>query len=223
MNREVSKYAKNIFFLCALRIFAVFALTSCGASIPVPTLQVVKVYTTAAAQPWLTEVSNCAVKRSVILSNVIDLTQADIAIRIGEPDKLTGPTFQIDREDLLIVTHRESPLQNLSIDQVRALFAGQGRTDVQVWVFGSGEDLQQVFAREIMRGGSVTSLARLSISPQQMSDTLNAEKNAVGLLGRHWKTGTVREVFSLPDQPVLAITAAEPQGAIKEILACLQK
>ena len=192
---------------------------SASASAP----QVVKVYVTAAAQPWLMEASTCASRSLVILSNVIDPAQADIFIRVGEPDKLTRPAFQIDREDLLIVTHRESPLQTLSTDGVRALFAGQGQADVQVWVFGSGEDLQQVFAREIMRGGPVTSLARLSVSPQQMSDTLNAEKNAVGLLGRHWKTGTVREVFSLPGQPVLAITAAEPQGAVKEILACLQK
>jgi hypothetical protein len=136
---------------------------------------------------------------------------------------LTTPAFQIDREDLLVVTHRESPVQNLSADEVRALFAGQGQADVQVWVFGSGEDLQQVFAREIMHGATVTSLARLAVNPQQMSNTLNSDKNTVGLLGRHWKTGTVREVFSLPDQPVLAITATEPHGAVKEILACLQK
>jgi hypothetical protein len=197
--------------------------TACAPVFTPPDPQAVKVYATTAAQPWLTEASNCAARSSAILSNVIDPVQADIVIRVGEPDHLTTPAFQIDREDLLVVTHRESPVQNLTTDEAQALFAGQGQADVQIWVFSSGEDLQQVFAREVMHGAPVTSLARLAVNPQQMSDTLNAEKNAVGLLGRHWKTGTTREVFSLPDLPVLAITAAEPQGAIKEILACLQK
>jgi len=205
-------------------LLAVFLLlTACAPVTPSITPQVVKIYTTAAAQPWLTEASNCAAGSSLILSNVLDPAQADIILRVGEPDKLTGTAFQIDREDLLVMTHHESPLQNLSADEARALFAGPGQADVQVWVFGPGEDLQQVFAREIMHGAPVSSLARLAVSPQQMSDAVNAEKNAVGILGRRWKTGTAREVFSLPDLPVLAITSAEPQGAVKEILACLQK
>jgi hypothetical protein len=207
------KFLLTILLLC----------TACTPTAASPTPQVVKVYTTAAAQPWLTKTSKCAAKSSVILSNVIDPAQAEIVLRVGEPDKLTTPAYQIDREDLLIVTHRESPVQNLTADEARALFAGQGQTDVQVWVFASGEDIQQVFAREIMRGTPVSSLARLAVSSQQMSDTLNNEKNAVGILGRHWKTGTVRDVFSLPDLPVLAITAVEPQDAVKQILACLQR
>jgi hypothetical protein len=207
------KFLLTILLLC----------TACAPLATASTPQVVKIYTTAAAQPWLTKASNCAALGSAILSNVIDPAQADIIIRVGEPDHLTTPAFQIDREDLLVVTHRESPIQNLTADEARALFAGQRQADVQIWVFASGEDLQQVFAREVMHGSPITSLARLAVSPQQMSDTLNADKSAIGLLGRHWKTGTTREVFSLPDLPVLALTAAEPQGAIKEILACLQK
>jgi hypothetical protein len=209
----MKKLLFTILLLCA----------ACAPTAASPAPQVVKIHATMAAQPWLTEASTCAVRSSLILSNVIDPAQADILLRVGEPDHLTTPAFQIDREDLLVVTQRESPIQNLSDEEVRALFAGQGQADVQIWVFSPGEDLQQVFAREVMRGTPVTSLARLAVSPQQMSDTLDNEKNAVGLLERHWKTGTVREVFSLSDLPVLAITPAEPQGAVKEILACLQK
>jgi len=222
MNREVTKYAKKFFFLCALCGFAV-SLSGCGAHVVPSTPTVVKIYVTAAAQPWLVEVSKCAAKSSVILNNVIDPAQADITIRVGEPDQWTASAYQIDKEDLLVVTNRESPVQNLNADEARALFAGQGQDDVQIWVYSSGEDVQQVFTREIMHGTRVSSLARLSVSPQQMSDTMNAEKNSVGILGRHWKAGAVRDVFSLPSQPVLALTAAEPQGVIKEILACLQK
>jgi hypothetical protein len=206
-------------FFFAILLFC----TACGTPAATSTPPVVKVYVTAAAQPWLADVSNCAAKSSAILDNVIDPAQADFVIRVGESDNLSTLAFQIDKEDLLVVTNRESPVQNLSADEVRALFAGQGQADAQIWVYSSGEDIQQIFAREIMHGARISSLARLAVSPQQMSDGLNAEKNAVGILGRHWKAGTVRDVFSLPDQPVLALTTKEPQGEIKEILACLQK
>jgi hypothetical protein len=196
---------------------------ACGAPAAPATPPVVKIFVTAAAQPWLVDVSNCAAKSAAIVDNISDPAQADIVVRVGEPDKLTTPAFQIDKEDILVVTNRESQVQNLGADEVRALFAGQGQADAEIWVYSSGEDIQQVFMREIMQGTRVNSMARLSVSPQQMSDALNAEKNAVGILGRHWKAGTVRDVFTLPEQPVLALTAAEPQAVIKEILACLQK
>ena len=198
-------------------------ITACAPMAASPTPQVVKIHTTAAAQPWLIKASNCVAESSVILSDIIDPTQADITLRVGEPDNLTTPAYQIDHEDLLIATNHESPVQKLTADDARALFAGQGQADAQIWVYSSGDDIQQVFAREVMQRTQVSSLARLAVSPQQMSDTLNAKKNAVGIIGRHWKTGTMREVFSLPNLPVLALTPTEPQGMVKQILACLQK
>jgi hypothetical protein len=49
------------------------------------------------------------------------------------------------------------------------------------------------------------------------------QTNTVGILPRHWKAGDSREVYIIPNIPVLAITQVEPQGAIKELIACLQK
>jgi hypothetical protein len=56
-----------------------------------------------------------------------------------------------------------------------------------------------------------------------MSDTLNNEPNTVGILPRRWKAGDSRFVYTIPDVPVLAIVSEEPQGAMRAILACLQK
>jgi len=80
-----------------------------------------------------------------------------------------------------------------------------------------------VFDQFVMEGRSVTSSARVAVNPQQMSDTLNAESNAVGILPRHWKAGDVRDVFSVATVPVLAITQTEPVGVTKELIACMQK
>jgi len=104
---------------------------------------------------------------------------------------------------------------------VQKLFA-QGSPSAQVWVYSSDADLQRAFDQLVMKGRSVSSSAKVAVSPQNMSDVLNSESNAVGFLPRHWKMGNVREVFSAGRVPVLAITKPEPQGAVIELISCLQ-
>ncbi len=182
----------------------------------------VSVQASPAAEPWLSEVYACGAEISIIIRLTTSETAADLRLRLGEPETLETPAYQIDTEDILVVTHRESPVQNLTVDEARALFS-RGQENVEVWVFAPGAEVQEIFEREVLRGERIHPLARLALHPQQMSDALNQEKNAVGILPRHWKTGTVREVLTLPAVPVLAITPGEPQGAIKELLTCLQK
>ena len=196
-------------------------LFSCSGATPSITPQLVTIYSTSAAQPWLPPFYECA-GTSAVLSRVDDPTVADIVLRVGEPAFLDSPAYQIDTEEILIVTHRQSPVQNLTLQEARALFAGQEDPSVQVWVYSLGEDVQEVFDQVVMDGRVVTPSARLALSPQQMSDVLVNESNAVGVLPRHWKAGDVREVFNVATVPVLAITPSEPQGAIKELIACLQ-
>lgn len=188
-----------------------------------PTVEriVVSVYSTPAAQPWLDPLYACAESIAVI-SRVDNPSSADIVLRVGEPDFLSSFAYQIDEEGILIVTHRQSPIQNLTLDEARALFA-HGDASVQVWVYASGEDLQIVFDQFVMEGRSVTSFAMIAVTPQQMSDTLNAESNAVGILPRHGMAGDVRAVYSVATVPVLALTKTEPVGVVNQLVACLQK
>jgi hypothetical protein len=209
------------------RIFVLimFFLSACApaATQAAPTAQVVSVFSTPSAQPWLSEMNTCAQGLQIVVQTSNDPAQADISVRTGQPDVPPANSYQIGSDDLLIVTHRESALQNLTQEEARALFANPQPAGIQIWVFAAGDDLQQTFTREVMQAAPVSSLARLAVSPQQMSDTLNSDKNAVGLLNRRWKAGTAREIFKLPNVPVLAMTKTTPQGAIKELLACLQK
>ena len=198
-----------------------FLLFSCSTSTPQITPQIVTVYSTSAAQPWLSDLYACTSSATVI-SRVDDSSSAEIVLRVGEPNILASTAYQIDTEEILIVTHRQSPVQNLTLEEARALFAGQGDTAVQVWVYASEEDVQGVFNQFVMEGRAVTSTARLAVNPQQMSDTLVNESYAIGILPRHWKAGDVREVFLVATVPVLAITQSEPEGVIKELVACLQ-
>ena len=206
----------------ALSVFFLF-FTACSSAVTSTfEPEIVSVYATPATQPWLVDVFACS-PEGVVIRVTVELADADISLRLGEPDFLSTPVYQIDTEEILVVTHRQSPVQNMALGEIRGLFAGGGDPSVQVWVYASGEDVQQVFEQAVMDGRSVTSLARLATNPQQMSDTLNNEPNTVGILPRHWKVGDSRFVYTIPDVPVLAIVSDEPQGAVQAIIACLQK
>jgi hypothetical protein len=229
-NIRRDRFGGKIIFMKRVSTFLLssFLLFSCAPAEQTSEAEVVHVYATFAAQPWLTELYTCAADLSVVLN--VNAAAPDIYLRVGEPETIVFPAYQIDEEEILIVTNRESPIQNLSLEQAQDLFA-QGNPSVQVWVYASGEDVQMAFDQLVMKGRSVTSFAKMAASPQQMSDLLNAEKDSVGIIPRHWNPstssgqglGTVRDVFSAGTVPVLAVTKEEPAGTIQELIACLQK
>jgi len=169
------------------------------------------------------ELYDCGNRSSAIIRLSDSPSASDIHLQIGEPKYLSSFAYQIDKDEILIVTNRQSPVQNLTLEQAQTLFMGLGDPSVQVWVYASDEDVFGVFDQFVMQGRRVSSSARIAVNPQQMSDILNKESNAVGILPRHWKAGSVREVFSVATVPVLAITSSEPQGVINQLIGCLQK
>ena len=204
-------------------LLSMLLISSCLTSTPQAPPQVVSAYSSSSAQPWLSDLYDCAEKPSVAIRLVDSPSGADIYLKVGEPKYLTSFAYQIDQEEILIVTHRQSPVQNLTVEQVQNLFAGFGDPSVQVWVYASGDEIFEVFDQFVMKGRSVSSSAMVAVNPQQMSDVLNNESTAVGILPLHWKAGDVREVYSVSKVPVLAITQTEPQGVINQLVGCLQK
>jgi hypothetical protein len=198
-------------------------LVTCTPEAPVTApAQLVEVYASPAAQPWLPELYACAPSGTVL--RVTDLpAEADIALRLGEPEFFTGAAYQVGTEQVLVVGNHQSPLQDLTAAEVRDLFAGLGDPALQIWVYSQGEDVQALFTRVVMGGRAVTTQARLATSPEHMSNAVVDAPEAVGILPGRWKTGDVRVLYTLPDVPVLALVRDEPQGSLRELLACIQK
>jgi len=220
-------------FLC-FTFYALF-LASCSPATPTVAPDPIIVQHSAAAQPWLSGVYGCAGGIPVLAdqraAQYFDLS-ADLAIRLGEPVPLTAPAFEIGSEEILVVVHPHNPLANLGATQVRELFSGRIRNwsqvggadaSVQVWIYTSGEEIQQIFEAAVMQGLALTSLARLATSPDEMYQAIANDANAVGILPRRWKVGNVSDVYMAASVPVLAITPSEPQGALANLLACLQE
>jgi hypothetical protein len=190
-----------------------------------------------AAIPYLAQIYNCSG------SNVINAVQSqaasidwhvvDLAVRLGQPKELSSPAFIIGGEELLIIVNPKNPVISLTAEQVRVIFTGQvvswqeirntsPSAPIQVWVFSSGEDVQQVFDQTILAGSQITTTARLATSPDDMIGAIAANVNSIGILPSHIRTGIVSDVFSIGMVPVLVITGDEPNGEVQRLIACLQ-
>lgn len=208
-------------------------VTSCSpvpANTTTPTPTVIKVYATPATQSWQTSLFKCATDQSAVLT-LSDPGSADITIRIGEPENLSMPVFQLGWEEVLVVVNKAHSFQQLRTEQVTELFTGEishweqiAPTEtgaVQVWVFADGDDTQQVF-KQTLTGKPIASNARLAASPEEMSRAIANDPYAIGILSRRWKTDNLSDVYVAASAPILAITPSEPQGTLKNLLACLQ-
>jgi len=217
-------------------ILACCLLPACNSATPTAGAEPITVQYTAAAAPWLADLFECAGANLVTAeqraANFMDPQSVNMAIRIGPSADITSLAYQISNEELVVILNPQNPINALTAEQVRGLFSGQtlnwreingSNTPVQVWVFSSGEDVEQLFEQTTLGGSPVTSLARLATSMQEMSQAIASDVNAVGMLPTHWKTENVADVFTIATVPVLALTPAEPQGAVQELIACLQK
>jgi hypothetical protein len=220
----------------AFGLITLILLVACSSAAPAGTPQTISVQYTFAATAWLETLNTCAgnniVSPELRAADFIDVSSAMLAIRIGQPAGLTTPSYQIGTEEILVVVNKQNPINRLTADQVRGLFSGQIPTwknitgsdaPVQAWVFPGGEDVQQLFEQTALGEAPVSSGARLAANPDEMAQAIAADVNAIGILPRHWKAGNVSDVYSVASVPVLALVPTQPDNAMTQILACLQK
>ncbi|MGB8212208.1 MAG: substrate-binding domain-containing protein [Anaerolineales bacterium] len=230
-------FTNNVFrFL----LFALVLLTAaCTATPPITTPGTIHMQVTDAADPWLKQVINCQgsnfLSVEVRTADLLDPHSADIVIRIGQPEHLSSPVYQIGTDELLVIVNPQNPTQSLTASQVGGLFTGQIRTWetisgtsalVQVWSFPADEDVQQIFEQTVLGGSPLTSSARLANNQHEMVQAVTKDVNAIGIITQREKvvSGNIKDVFTAASSLlVLAITASRPQGTLASISACLQK
>jgi hypothetical protein len=219
---------KRILFFLLLLVPAVAA--ACTPAAPQVTPHLLDVHVTSAAYPRVSELFHCAPPSVVI--RLSDPATAQLTVRLGAPDPLVTPAYEVGTEDILVFTHNQAGVSSLTLDQVQQVFGGiitnwqdVGGNDlpIQVWTYAAGEDIQQIFQRVVMSGQPVTSMARLAVSSQAMSDEVGNTPGSVGYLARRWKAGNTRDVLDFATVPVLAVARAEPDASVKALVDCLQR
>jgi len=208
---------------------AVLLLASCTPASAVVTPQLVRVYVSPAATTKMPDLYNCSTPSTAIY--LTDPGTADITLRLGTPDPLSSPAYQIGTDDVVVIVSSQNEIGQLTVFQVHSIFLGQvtnwkdtggPEMPVQVWTYALGEDIQRIFEQNAMDGQRVTSSARLAFSAQNMLDSVSKDAGSIGYLPRSMETADVRDVFKVAAVPLLAITKAQPDNGTKHIVACLQ-
>ncbi len=235
---QVPKIARGVshsVLHCAV-VCILIPLTACAGTTPAATQELIHVQYSFSTEPWLKQVSNCAagdvLAAELRAADFQDAQSVDMVLRLSQAENPMVNAYQIGTEDVVVIVNQQHPDTKLTIEQVRGLFTGQivdwkgiGKTSgpVQVWVFPSGEDVQQIFNTSILEGSGLTTNARLANDPEEMIQAIEKDSNAIGIIGQHWVTGKTQTAFTVATNvPILAVTASNPQSRVAQIITCLQ-
>ncbi len=177
---------------------------------------------------WLeSDLAACAteVGTAVLRSDEAPDEQDVIALQLGAPREDRYAAI-LGEDRLAIIVHPDNPLQELSLADAQAIFAGRDKngneqTDIHVWSLPKTSAVTTAFT---VAGFSFTESA-LAPTAADMRAAVADDPFAIGYLPARWLDDSVRElpVDGLKvELPVLAISAQEPQGKARALLLCLQ-
>ncbi len=176
--------------------------------------------------------------------------QADVAFHLVQPPgPIPASLVQVGAEDIVLLVNAGNPVEKLSQAQLGDLFAGKitrwealapapkGFTgEVQVWTYPASEELRRVFESALFHDGNSQAQPMLAPDPQAMLEAIASSEMAIGYAPMSWlKTlspdleKNLKQVQLEPalsqalHAPVLAASAAEPQGAVRALLVCLEQ
>jgi hypothetical protein len=206
-------------------------LAACGGTAPEsPTIRVA---ITPAAQPTNAAVGACLPRGVALDLDVIyapALSDYDFVIQLGEPSDLPLVAAQIASEQISVTLNPENDL-DLDHGQLAAIFSGRvddwaelGGTPgaIQLWVGPDEDEARATFEAQVLRGASVFGGAHLATDLGAIVDAVAADPNAAGILSAALANDSVQLNDTNIELPVLAIAAADPTGAARDLLSCLQ-
>jgi hypothetical protein len=217
---------------------------------PGPTPQAITLLFPAALQPWADKLSSCADSDPLVGLYFMQLPgpksslQAnEIMLELGDPPPPADALYlsQVGWEQLAVVVNQGNELAQLTSAELRAIFSGQtlkwdagtGKV-IQVWVLPDGDPIRRIFDQAVLPSKLLAPEARLAPDPNAMLEAISKDIAAIGYLPESIIT------ISEPDQlakvkiipldeklsaefhlPVIAATGSEPQGLMRELVACL--
>ncbi len=166
-----------------------------------------------------------------------DFQDHDLFIWWGEKPAGIDYAYQLSEDALVVIVNPENPKQELSQQELNALFSGRIETwtdigvldeQVKVWIFPETNLLSETFTMEALGEQRFTRLASVAPSPQAMLESVAGDPGAIGFLPRSWLSQDVSVINIDPVlqnqliKPLLALTHTDPEGELQALLGCLQ-
>ena len=155
----------------------------------------------------------------------------DLVIQIGEAHSDFSFSAQIASENFFLITHLSQSPQSINMNGIEKLFSGEftnwsdiggGEHLIDLWLPSQSDESRQFLENHILNGQSLSSNAKLSISPDQMRNIISENTDAIGILPGAWLNSSVGSLPFSETIPILVSSPSETQGALREIIACLQ-
>ena len=166
-----------------------------------------------------------------------DFENADLVVWWGETPERIDYAYPLNEDELVVIVNPENPKQTLSGSELVSLYSGRienwseiGTLDrqVEVWIFPEGNIMSETFQAGMLAEQRFTRLAKLAPSAAAMLESIAGDPGAIGFLPRSWLSPNVKGIEVEPElqnsvrKPLLVLSQSEPQGAVTDLIACLQ-
>lgn len=230
-----------------VNVFIIAALTACGQppiATPQPTPLVVSVAHSPSLRPVREALHDCAIMFPEIALVVHESSfpylldeSADLYLWLGEPPETSNYVYPLAREQIVVITHPDNPVEVLETSELFAIFTGQTRiwnedsglnNETEVWVYPTGDEIQELIDHVVLNDQPYTSWAWLAPDPPAMLEAVSENTSTIGFLPHAWLTENVKiieldpELHASLNKPILALSNIEPQEGVRSLLFCLQ-
>jgi len=164
---------------------------------------------------------------------------ADMILRWGDPPAEDQNTwFQIGEDNLVIITHPDNPLSEITADQLQRIFTGQIRSWSEIGEYTegifavdlpAGNEIHQAFSASLGEKPSLSPGAQIAADAVTMRQAVAAQPGAIGYLPARWLDDSVKKLPVIDSRqprritfPVLIRFVKPPNPAQQTWLDCLQ-
>jgi phosphate transport system substrate-binding protein len=227
-----------------LIIGVILLLVACGnppALEPPPTPHPIVISYLPSLQPVTPALIHCVeqIPETVIFLEEVPYTSiqdqtSDLLLWMGEPMEDGRYASPLVREEFVVIINPENPLDKIDRDDLRAIYTGRMEnwediagidSQISIWAYPMENEVQEIFSEVILEGNKISSLAHLAPGAQEMLESVSSDPAAIGVIPKAWLDDSVEELpfsGSSLHQPVFVLSKGEPQGKLRELVACLQ-
>ena len=176
----------------------------------------------------------------------LNTQNADLVIRFGPKTGQEENVSVLSMDKIVFIIDADNPLASISSRSLAGIFIGHYQNwsqvpemasadptydlPISVFSYGNGSDLNPILSSALLGEEPVSQDAMYSASWEILKDLVAKTPGGIGYVLESQVSGNVQtllvgdqgEIHPGLEQPVIAITRSAPEGALRQLLLCLQ-